>query len=100
MADPAALLAERFSAAIASAFGVEFAEIDPLIRRSQQPQFGDYQANVAMSLAKRVGKSPRDVASEIVAHLDAGDLCSNVEVAGPGFVNLTLMPAAITAALT
>src|SRR4051794_20500091 len=100
MADPAALLADRIGAAIVSAFGADLAGTDPLIRRSQQPQFGDYQANVAMSLGKRLGRPPRDVAAEIVAHLDTAELLEAVEVAGPGFVNLTLQPEAIAAALS
>src|SRR6478609_2985649 len=100
MADPAAVLAERFSSAIVAAFGPEHAGTDPLIRRSQQPQFGDYQANVAMSLAKSVGAPPREVAAAIIEHLDIGDLCTTVEVAGPGFVNMTLRADAIAAALT
>jgi arginyl-tRNA synthetase len=97
--DPAAQLAERFAAAIPAALGSEYAGTDPVIRRSQQPQFGDYQANVAMSLAKRVGAAPRDIAARIVEQLDVDDLCERVEVAGPGFVNLTLRPGAIAAAL-
>src|SRR5436309_8493666 len=100
MADPAAVLAERFSSAIVAAFGPEYAGTDPVIRRSAQPQFGDYQANVAMSLGKRVGRPPRDVAAEIVAHLDTAGVIATAEVAGPGFVNLTLEPAAIAGALT
>ena len=100
MADPSALLAERFSAAIASAFGADLAGTDPLIRRSQQAQHGDYQANVAMSLAKRLGRTPREVAAEVVDHLRIDDLCETVEIAGPGFVNLTLRPGAITTLLT
>lgn len=100
MAAPSALLADRFADAITAAFGPEHAGTDPLIRRSQQPQFGDYQANVAMSLAKKVGRSPRDVAAALLEHLQIDDLCSSVEVAGPGFVNLTLRPEAISAALT
>src|SRR3954452_13595082 len=99
MADPAAVLAERFSSAIVAAFGAELAGTDPLIRRSQQPQFGDYQANVAMSLAKRVGAAPREVAARIIEHLDVADLCDPPEVAGPGFVNIRLRPDAIVAAL-
>jgi arginyl-tRNA synthetase len=100
MAAPTVQLAERFAAAITAAFGPELAGTDPLIRRSQQPQFGDYQANVAMSLGKRVGSSPRDVAATLLEHLEIDDLCETVEVAGPGFINLTLRPDAITAALT
>jgi arginyl-tRNA synthetase len=87
---PLPLLTERLQAAIAAALGPEHAGTDPVLRRSQQARFGDYQANVAMALARRVGHPPREVALAIVDHLDAGDLCSKVEVAGPGFVNLTL----------
>ncbi len=61
-----------------------------MIRRSQDPKFGDYQANFAMPLGKRLGRPPRDVAAEIVARLDVADLCEPPEVAGPGFINLRL----------
>lgn len=90
MADPQKQLTHRFSAAIAASFGDELAEVDPLIKPSQNPQFGDYQANVAMSLGKRLGQKPRDVAAAIVAKLEVGDLCEEPEIAGPGFINLRL----------
>jgi arginyl-tRNA synthetase len=60
------------------------------IRRSQDPKFGDYQANMAMSLAKQLGRKPRDVASEIVGRLDVAGLCQQPEIAGPGFINLRI----------
>jgi arginyl-tRNA synthetase len=87
VSDPKSELSSRFRAAIAAAFGDELADTDPLIRPSS---YGDLQANVAMSLAKRLGRPPREVAAAIVEQLDAGDLCERVEVSGPGFVNLTL----------
>ena len=87
VADPKSALTSRFRAALAAAFGDELAGTDPLIRPSS---FGDFQANVAMSLAKTLGRPPRAVAAAIVEHLDADDLCARVEVSGPGFVNLTL----------
>ncbi len=87
MADPQEVLAERVRAALAAAFGAEYAGADPVIRPSA---FADYQANVALALAKRLGRAPRDVAAEIARHLDVADVCSNVEVSGPGFINLTL----------
>ena len=59
-----------------------------LIRRSQDAKFGDYQANMAMPLGKRLGRPPREVAAEILQRLDVEDLCSEPEVAGPGFINL------------
>ncbi len=83
-------LQPRFRDAIVRAFGPEHAGVDPVLRRAQSERFGDYQANVAMGLAKVVKAPPREVAAAIVAQLDAGDICERVEVAGPGFVNLTL----------
>jgi arginyl-tRNA synthetase len=87
MSDPQLVLAARVQAALAAAIGQEYANEDPLIRPSQ---FADFQANVAMALAKRLGRKPRDVATEIVAHLDVADVCADVEISGPGFLNLTL----------
>jgi arginyl-tRNA synthetase len=88
MADPLLTLRPRLEAAIAAAFGDEYAGTDPILRRSDRG--GDYQANVAMGLAKRVGQPPREVAQAIVDHAELADLVSTVEVAGPGFINLTL----------
>jgi arginyl-tRNA synthetase len=61
-----------------------------MIRPAGDVKFGDYQANFAMSLAKRLGKPPRDVASQVADSMALDDLCQKVEVAGPGFINLTL----------
>jgi arginyl-tRNA synthetase len=87
MPDPQLMLAARVQAALAAAFGPEYANEDPVIRPSQ---FADFQANVALPLAKRLGRRPRDVASEIVARLDVAGVCDGVEISGPGFINLTL----------
>lgn len=87
MADPQHVLTQRVQSAIGAAFGSEYADTDPVIRPSQ---FADYQANAALALAKNLGRKPRDVAADIVAHLEASDVCSGVEISGPGFVNLTL----------
>ncbi|HLA86350.1 MAG TPA: arginine--tRNA ligase [Thermoguttaceae bacterium] len=64
-----------------------------LIRQSQDPKFGDYQANFAMPLGKRLGRSPRDVAETVIAAFELGPLCESAEVAGPGFVNVRLRDA-------
>lgn len=85
MTDPQLVLTERVQQALAAAFGAEYSDADPLIRPSQ---FADYQANVAMSLSKRLRRTPREVAQEIAAHL--GGFPGTVEVSGPGFLNLTL----------
>src|SRR6266516_8068060 len=87
MADPQEVLAERVRTALAAAFGAEYADADPVIRPSA---FADYQANVALALAKRLGRAPRDVAAEITRHLDLEDVCRDVDVSGPGFINFTL----------
>src|ERR1700756_283694 len=55
---------------------------------------GDMATNAAMVLAKDAGKKPRELAEAIAEKLRADDLVSGVEVAGPGFINLTLLPAA------
>jgi arginyl-tRNA synthetase len=65
-------------------------ELVSLVRPSQDPKFGDYQANFAMPLGKRLGRPPRDVAAEVVARLSVDDLCEPPEIAGPGFINLRL----------
>lgn len=61
-----------------------------MIRPAGDPKFGDYQANCAMSLGKMLSKSPRDIAADLVASVTLDSICSHVEIAGPGFINLTL----------
>ncbi|MDR1964443.1 MAG: arginine--tRNA ligase, partial [Planctomycetaceae bacterium] len=61
-----------------------------LVRPSQDPKFGDFQANLAMPLAKKWAKPPRVVAQEIVDRLKMDDLCQPPEIAGAGFINLRL----------
>ena len=92
MADPLDDLLPRFARAIEAALGSEHAGADPVLRRSAQPKFGDYQANGAMALGKALGRNPRDVASAIVEHLDLTGIAEPPEVAGPGFVNVRLLP--------
>jgi arginyl-tRNA synthetase len=80
-------LKRRLLSALAPVAG-NAAELVEMVRPSQDPKFGDYQANFAMPLAKQLGRPPRDVAAEIVARLDVSDLCDPPEIAGPGFINL------------
>ncbi len=79
----------RFGAALAGLCDDPVGLLD-MVRPSQDPKFGDYQANFAMPLGKRLGRPPREVAAEVVARLDVSDLCEPPEVAGPGFINLRL----------
>ncbi|MCX5659568.1 MAG: arginine--tRNA ligase [Planctomycetota bacterium] len=90
MPDVQSILNERFRAAMAKALGDAAAGADPAIRPSANPTFGDFQANAAMALGKKLGQKPRDVAQKIVAALDVAGICDKVEIAGPGFVNLHL----------
>ena len=60
-------------------------------------RFGDYQTNAALVLAKQVGENPRALAQRILDAYDLGDLCEPPTIAGAGFINLTLRPAAIAA---
>ena len=75
--------------ALVAAFGADYAGADPLIRPSA---FSDLQSNVALPLGKRLGKAPRDIANEIVGHLDVDDMTEPPTVSGPGFINFTLLP--------
>lgn len=82
---------ELLLAPLRAAFDTLEPGADPVLRTSEH---GDYQANGVMALAKKLGRPPRDVAREIVDRADLADLAS-VEVAGPGFLNLTLRPTLI-----
>lgn len=85
-------LRARFAQAL-EAVAEERESLVELVRQSQDPKFGDYQANLAMPLGKRLGRPPRDVASELVGGLDLGEMYAPPEIAGPGFINLRLRDA-------
>jgi arginyl-tRNA synthetase len=91
-------LQQRFAAALAGLVD-DPAECVSLVRPSQDPKFGDYQANFAMPLGKRLGRPPRDVAADVVARLSVDDLCEAPEIAGPGFINLRIKTAWLAVAL-
>ena len=95
--NPVALLERAFREAIVAVLGDEYRDVDPLIRANQNPELGDYQANCAMSLAKRAGRNPRDLAAAI-AESAAGQLTALAEpprVAGPGIINIRLTREAV-----
>jgi arginyl-tRNA synthetase len=69
---------------------------DPVLRRSDH---ADFQVNGVMGLAKRLGRPPRDVAQEIIDHVDFQGLVDSVEIAGPGFLNLTVSDEALISQL-
>jgi arginyl-tRNA synthetase len=82
-------LKSRFRAALAGLTDSPEEYLDQ-VRPSQDPKFGDYQANLAMPLAKRLKRPPRNVAADIMRRLDVADMCHPPEIAGPGFINLRL----------
>jgi arginyl-tRNA synthetase len=86
-------LLEQIQARFRQALGGLVSDVEPyvaMIKPAQDAKFGDYQANCAMSLAKVLGKKPRDIAQDIVNRLDLGDVLQAPEIAGPGFINLRL----------
>lgn len=76
--------------ALVKAFGAEAESVEIKISPATDSRFGDFQCNDAMGLAKRFHKAPRAIAEAIVANLDADGAPATVEIAGPGFINLTV----------
>lgn len=81
--------------AVKESFGLE---LDPLVKETSHKRFGDFQSNVAFQLAKSLqaenteSLSPREVAEKLQDAADLGTIASEVNVAGPGFLNITLSP--------
>src|SRR5918999_3436409 len=70
--------------------------VEPVVERPRDPAFGDWTTNLAMVLAKPVGRRPRDLAQELIAAIDfrrAG--LKSAEIAGPGFINMRVDPGAV-----
>ena len=87
--DSKARLADAVRGAVAAAFpGVEAVDVE--LERPKNAEHGDFATNVALQLAKRVGKKPREAADAIVAALGRNADIVRAEVAGPGFINFTL----------
>jgi arginyl-tRNA synthetase len=83
-------LKAQVSAALVQCFGPSYGETDPLLVPASNPQFGDYQSNVAMGLAKPLGQNPRAIAQAILEKLDVSAVCAVPTIAGPGFINFKL----------
>lgn len=71
-----------------------------VVRPSSRANFGDYQANGVMSVAKKQGVNPREMAELVLAKLDLNDVVEKLEIAGPGFINMFLKPAWMADKLT
>ncbi|MFI8323495.1 arginine--tRNA ligase [Streptomyces sp. NPDC085529] len=84
-------LAEGLSAALPEA-----GSADPLLRRSDR---ADFQANGILALAKQLKGNPRELATKVVESIPANDVLKEIEVSGPGFLNITVSDAAIVETL-
>ncbi len=97
MADPISIVSELLTPVFAEIAGrPDASDVDPVVRPSDR---ADAQVNGALPLAKQIGSNPREIAQRVV---DAGVLdhvCSSVEIAGPGFVNLTFSESFLSAQL-
>ena len=85
-----ALLSEKVSHAMIAAGAP--AECEAQVRQSAKVQFGDYQANGVMAVAKKLGMAPRQLAEQVLTHLSLDGIAHKVEIAGPGFINIFLAP--------
>lgn len=83
-----ALLSEKVRQALVAAGAPS--DCEPQVRQSAKAQFGDYQANGVMSVAKTLGMPPRQLAEKALALLDLSGIASKTEIAGPGFINIFL----------
>ncbi len=83
------LIRGRLSDAL-TAFAPDSLDLAEMVRPTQDVKHGDFQINCAMPLGKRLGQPPRNVATQLLTHLQLDDLCLPAEVAGPGFINLKL----------
>lgn len=87
---------KKIAATVKELFNVD---VDVKLTRPD-PQFGDFSTNVAMQLAKPLGRNPREIADELAAKLSERDEFGRVSVAGPGFLNLTVSDEALVTALS
>jgi len=88
------LLKEALGSVTAGRGPFEPGDLDPQIERTRDARHGDFTSNVAMRLAKKLALRPRELAAEIIAALPASPLVASSEVAGAGFINFRLVPAA------
>ena len=88
------LLVDRFAVAFEAVAGER---ADPVVRRSQH---ADFQADGALSLARKLGRAPREIATDVLARVDLSGLVESATISGPGFVNVTIEAAALAGLLT
>jgi len=73
----------------------EIASISTTLERTRDARHGEFATNIAMRLAKSLGRNPRDIAAEIIDNLPESELVDKVEIAGPGFINFYVSAAAL-----
>lgn len=88
----AARIADALEAAVSAGDLPPEARTAPAVERTRNPAHGDYATNVAMTLAKPVRRAPAQIAGAIASRLGANGLFAKVDVAAPGFINITLTP--------
>jgi len=91
------ILSKKVSAAMVAAGLPE--GTNPAVSISNRPQFGDYQANGVMGAAKKLKTNPRELATKVVENLDLDGIADNIELAGPGFINIHLSQTWLTSQL-
>src|SRR5262245_43839286 len=96
--DPAMNVLERLRSAFAAATpeGGDPKSFGAAVRSTNDPKFGDYQANGCMALGKAMKVNPRDLAARVAEAVDPEPLAGKPEVAGPGFLNVRLHDAWIS----
>lgn len=83
-------LEETISAVLSQVSGEE--NCPALVTYSRSPQYGDYQANGVMALAKRLRRNPLELGEEVIRQLNLGNIADKIELAGPGFINIFIAP--------
>ena len=93
------ILEQKLQQAVAAVVpGADLAAV--LVRPCPDPKFGDYQSNALMALARARKLNPRQLAAEVAGKLDIAQWCEPAQVAGAGFLNFRLKPAAVAEALS
>lgn len=85
-------LNDHFAQALEGQFPSDVTLPTPLVVPASNPKFGDFQCNIALPLAKQLGQPPRAIAMEIVDKVNLSEICEPLTIAGPGFINIKLLP--------
>lgn len=92
------ILIPIFKQAMTELYGPDYVT-DPSLQSATRADYGDYQANFAMRLAKMLQQKPIDIAEAVIAHLQGNPLFASLKVSGPGFINIQLSPQSLSQAL-